>query len=824
MDSSKAILFIALLLLVFGGAWLIFDESPRPLPPIATVGDGSPGVAVLSKPAEAIAPKVAQSSAQDPEASPTESQSEAQPAVTRVAQGRTVKVVDTDDNPIAGVRVHYLISEEERWRKQFDAMKEKVELVKALDHNRQTEAAESKVSDHAGLIDLPLTGVGLVSADSGTASNIAVVEPYEEGTEQQIILQLEPYSRMAVRVVQPDGSPAANQVVRLQASDRSKVDAPGQSWARWTPIRSSIPTDADGRTNIRLDLEPLLDMGFLRIDDPVYQLSIFGMSAPLLEQRVDVDTTEEVVLTLPAHGVIQVQMQGFPASMVPQVGNLNAPERRGFFNQLKATTEEPVDGIWTYEQVPLGSEYAVNVVYHYQQDAWLTANLVNENGEEFPNGLSSDGLSAWIWAPPNYMTAIKLQNEIGHEGSLVTKAPQSHKPEQLALPFSRVIFEYNPMAQWGRRNPGFDEYRYAVVDLPAAEPGKPYELGDVKLLPLDDLLQVEVVDIQGQPIPNAKAEVDYHYFWGSGDNIRDTWRGVHYLPHDMKTDDDGSLSIYGPSWQFACNINKVYYPDKEDFLPEEFRLKVSHADYQTVQIDFQPTDRKLRAVLQQAASVTGSVLKSEHYSRISVCAVKPGTPTVVYGQEPDFLGWARVERRTPKGESALPFTLTGLPPEPCDIIFLEGDGGSEFHRIPSVPTQVGSTRPGVLQDIDLLPFLDFVELEVIDENGVRVGGDALASTFERIMRFSPDFRSGSGTATTIRDDRLCIHMAKGTKYFGTLRGDGFAQIKLDGLEAGVHVVHLNSLPRIVRADPRRTGHVEWLRNWCGRIHSAHLPV
>ena len=751
-----------------------------------------------------------------------------------------MRVLDADDKPVAGIEVYYYLSEEERWLKQFAQMKGFLPQMRQMDLGQIRHESVSKVSDASGLIDLPLTGVGFVSADSGEACNVELLQEYVEGTAQQVDLKLVPYQSLPVRVVHSDGRPASGYATQLLAVASDDSDET-RSFGREVPMRTSNPTDADGRTSLRLELDSLLKEVSNRLPNPLIQVAVLTASDKVAHQTVDIDAKDEIELVLPDSGMILIHLQGFPESMFPRVSAVYPSDSgQRFASGLTAQDKEPKDAKWVYVDVPLGQEYSmavhqrvpgkenssrgtnfeekrfngptkpgetVPIVLHYQQDAWLTAQLVGADGSSPIKALDGSLVSAWIWHPPNYMTALRLDMEVGNDGSLVAKAPSSDVPGHLAVPFSRLMIEYDPNQHGSRRNSANKNYLFADLELPSANPVQPYELGKVALESIDDLLTIQISDASGKPISRATAELEYLRRWGRGDRQHERWASINKPSWETQTNDEGAANIQVPNWRFACNIHKVYYADKVDDTPNELRLKVNHADYQSTEVYFDPSQKHIDVKLDIAASLSGGILKSERYRNMVVGIVNPGTP---YLEEVSDAVYARGGGRGYSSRweklKSIPFHLHNIAPGVHDVVFFASNDGAEVHRISGVHLAAGENAPAALQDVDLMPYLDFVEVELLDEEGNQLRGEELKNLKIRAMRYSPDFKSGQGAGLTIIDDRIVLDIPIGGHFNGKIEVAGYSELVLKAVPAGIHPRKLSKYP-VVRLRLSNADHI-----------------
>jgi hypothetical protein len=822
MDSSKLALLFVILLALFGGIWLIFDESEPPVKPHLP----EDGTEQRAEAAAAATEVLASDASLQESAAPEEGKPE-----RRSPLGRTVLVTDADGTPLQQVRVDYVLSNEKRWLIQLDDIRNNLAQVRALDFERFRAEGKSKTTDAGGLVDLPLEGIGIVGSDNGHACNLEMVEEYQEGVPQQVVLKLVPYPSLAVKVLHADGSPAQGYTTKLSGVSRARSHGEDESQVDWMPLRTSAPTDDNGETRLRLGVNPILDLYKEHLDNPVFRVAVSTANGEVAGQRVDLNRAKSVELRIPENGVIQIHLQGFPESMHPRLDSTSMENgRMRFPSPMKPVEGQPADGKWIFKDIPLGHEFStsihqwdpsgdgtsqstrfdsrqhagptkagetVPIVFHYLQDARLSAKLTSADGTPLDKTMDTAGVSAWIWHPPNYITAHGLSIEVGSNGSLVAKAPTSKMPGQLDVPFSRVILTYDPFSFGDTLRSGPKQFLFADVELPPSKPGEPYDLGDVAMAPVDDLLTVRISDPNGNPVPRVETQIEYLHRWGTGDRRREAWTPMFNIGERLGHATDGMGSLQFPSWRYLCNINKAYRPDRVDENPEEFKLLVNHPDYQKEVIPFGPDRKHIDVRLKAGARLSGGILKSERYTNMIVGAVKPGT-TYLERVPKDVLARGGGRGYSSRWEKlrSIPFELGNLEPGLHDIVFFSSNEGAEVHRITGVNLAAGDNAPAVMQDVDLRPYLDYVEIEILDEQGHAIRQQQLNGMKIRVMRYAPDLRSGSGAGFIFLNDRIVVDIPKGGVFNGKVEVEGYREFVFRGVEAGIHSKQLSKFATV----------------------------
>ena len=80
--------------------------------------------------------------------------------------------------------------------------------------------------------------------------------------------------------------------------------------------------------------------------------------------------------------------------------------------------------------------------------------------------------------------------------------------------------------------------------------------------------------------------------------------------------------------------------------------------------------------------------------------------------------------------------------------------------------------------------MDYLEIEILDEQSNPIRGQQLKELKLRVMRYAPDFRSGSGAGLILLNDRIVVDIPKGGVFYGKVEVEGYREFVFKGVEAG----------------------------------------
>ena len=443
MNPSKALVILLFVAALVTGIWLVLEESPPSLKVLGTDGTENTQAADLSS------------------ATPDQPAAIAPP--TRDAVERSVKVVDTNGDVVVGVRVSYQLTSGQREYKNFARMEEQLEEMQAMDFATSFLGSPYLVSDSDGLAHLAEDGFGLVFADTGKMSGLALVDKPGVGKPKQYVLQLSPYPSLPIQVINADGTPAPGMTVDLLYTKKDDEPNNSQRWQWRNGLAHSLPTDATGFTSIRMDPASSLKVRNQNIDQVNLQIAILeGLVTPLI-QDVQIDQTELLILRLPRCGSVEVRLSGYPANFFPKLVLMEDNEP-GLFPGLIALSPQEIkgkNGVWSFPRVALNKEYSVqifrfaiqrkgsqsqtsqsrtelptkqfsgpiragesvSVEMEYLKGAWLTGRILQADGKPIKTGRYMGKFYFQAGKGGQITPNMKLEADVAAEGTFVIPAP-----------------------------------------------------------------------------------------------------------------------------------------------------------------------------------------------------------------------------------------------------------------------------------------------------------------------------------------------------------------------------------------------------------------
>ena len=880
MNPTKLVAPLLILAALSAGIWLIFEKSPPPLPNVdamaeveaENVGDGSSVEAM---------PEIDSISHADP-IPDAATQSE------RKATGRNVRVLDPTGRPLAGVKVYWHFDGDLSHLKEFLALKKSPELMGQPDPRRWQRQADPRITDNQGSAQLPAEGFGMIAAFGKRMGKVILAEPLADGGSQNLELRLEPFSVLPVQVLRADGKPAAGKSVALIGKERILPEkSTFGGWSTWEPIRRTQITDANGETEFQMDLEttPKFASAEYSIDEFEFRVQMETELGDPVFAVIEPDARKKVTLRMDAAGTVHAKLNGYPNTLLPRLSIVDeATEFHRLGKAVSPTNFTAKEGLWIFEEVPLGKRLNLNIVrgfrkkengsvshsyrstklpttafdgptapfeiveiqFDYAEDAWLTGRLLDDDGQPVDGSDKNYEHSISIFDSKGLPNSISVIAEIDTDGNFIAKRPDPELLQKIRLnPDILMIQRSFEGRSFGRNREAPSPLAWVAIPIPAETSGPTFDLGDVQLAIQKPLIEVTVVDEAGNPIKGAQVSFQAYTAINSGGRTHGSWSNFHFRNQNFQTPEKGNVAVHGINWDRTYYFT-THFGESVSVIPiSELKATARHNNYLPQTKEFTPADKAVQITLSKAGSILGSIIPSPMFGYLEVLAVPTGESSL------DGNNHSRVKIQNPHsfGQSSNPkpvkFNINGKAPGIYDVVFCASQGGLEFHRISGVEVSIGGSSDPRLQEIDLLPYLEFVTLEIVGLDGVALNDAKLKKLRGCGMRYDSTWKSGKGCAWEVHQDRIWFEVGIGQTLNMLIKFDAYAPIRLDGVSSGefrkplanyksvvIEFANFDSLPQSkgmgvkLQTGPRYTGQVNLQQDegnperWGGKIAAA----
>ncbi len=447
-----------------------------------------------------------------------------------------VAVTEAPDRGVAGAEVLELVLEADDLDRVQESLAEGANLpdtYAALARSRRRTDGEGRAA-----VPRPETGLLWALAARHGGRFVMVLEP-EPTPEGEVVLLLPPARTVVVRVEEEDGAPAGGVPVVF-----AEIGDEGRTRPRWT-----VRTDPRSGLAVFPNLEVFLpDAGSDR-------RVAFVVAAPLREPpRTDLAwgelPDEPIVLRLPAHGALEVRLltqagEPYPGPVTvtayprPKAGERPPPRWR-------RPRERSADGTALFPVVPLGESLVVEA---FVADVVPFADPVATDGPERPGatrtvalrrpsadpivtGRAVDGGGRPLAATELFVEA--LPDWAFAESGVVVATDETGR---FALTLTPVTDPAQGPPAWLDVRLRGDPAIGAGATLPPLVPGRPADLGDLRLEPIPLLVAGVVLDPQGRPFPDLLLEVTAPARYGD----EEAWRMT--VGRGLRTDADGRFEL-----------------------------------------------------------------------------------------------------------------------------------------------------------------------------------------------------------------------------------------------------------------------------------------
>lgn len=680
-------------------------------------------------------------------------------------------------------------------------------------------------TDTDGLVQLESLEPQLVIAWGADMLGHALIEETHEGPHE---LQLRAVNMIEVHVVEADGVPVFDRnwrldtcVARNEELSASGADAGFRSWEyfqvwKWSSQRvGQLP---DGRRVFVAEVTEA-DVESLGGEPGPYSFEMWLNGDGLQPQRVRFapDEPGPIRFELDGHGEILLRVTGAPGGWEP---TLYAAARE---LSLDGTKQE--DGSWLFDRVPLDCQFEVRSIITSLDGRMrgLSRMSVAELGGPTVPGERVEIERSFAFPPgyvgrfiaPEGLTMDELFSEanrgIGRAEILVEMDETYHQPavwgpaaifpegefwvgsERASPPNApkdsargfRWQFYGSPRAMGESVDARDKVLLWAEARGPLPSEDAVVDLGEVPIHHGKTLLEVHVVDGQGEPIEGAGVAVA-----GRGQAERNGQAAPFQAsyPFQIPTDADGIARIQHRDWQTGLQLMPSVQVESLD-------VTISHESATELKRTIPATQTRLDVVLASAGSIAGSVLEHRGIDLAYVSIVPPGTPwsrnAEVEGTEAAYAEF----RHRPKPERA-EWELKAVPAGTYDVVVRSSTAKrDELVRIPGVVVAAGEvTRDPRLNDIRLEGAVDLLELRFFDEEGRqmdRSDHDRFAPT----IWVHASARGASGGDPTWVDGQAVFALPRGGTLDLSVSAEGWEWQPLGEVGGGVHEVRMRRARR-----------------------------
>lgn len=737
-----------------------------------------------------------------------------------VASGHRVRVLLPDGTPAADIEVvaRTVTSERLETMREYAGQTQQAILP--------GEARDSLwKTDVDGLVQLDSLEPQLVIAAGPNLLGHALIEEVREEAHE---LQLRAVNMIEVQVVEADGEPVFQRHWRLDTcvARNEELTAPGadtefRSWEyfqvwKWSSQRvGQLP---DGRRVFVAEVTEA-DIESLGGGPGPYSFEMWLNGDGLQPQRVRFAPEEPgpIRFELDGHGEILLRITGAPGGWEP---SLHAAAKD---MSLNGTKQE--DGSWLFDRVPLDCQFeARSIITSLDRRVRGSSDMsvadmagptvpgervVIERAFTFPPGyvgrfIAPVGLTMdEIFSEANRgigRAEILVEMDEGYHQPAVwgpaaifpggefwvgsERASPPNAPQDSAKGF-RWQFYGSPRAM-GESVDAPDNvllWAEALERLPAAD--AVVDLGEVPIHYGKTLLEVHVVDGQGQPVEGVGVEVS------GGGQVEWNGQTVRFqasYPYQIPTDADGIARVQHRDWQQGLQLIR-------SVQVESLEVTVSHESATEVKRTIPATQTRLDVVLASAGSIAGSVLEHHGVDLAYVSIVPPGTPwsrnAEVEGTESAYADF----RRRPKPVRA-EWELKAVPAGTYDVVVRSSTAKrDELVRIPGVVVAAGEvTRDPRLEDIRLEGAVDLLELRFFDEEG-RQMDHSDRERFAPTVWVHASAGGASGGNPTWVDGQAAFVLPLGGTLDLSVSAEGWEWQPLGEIGGGVHEVRMRQARR-----------------------------
>lgn len=741
---------------------------------------------------------------------------------------RLLEVRDLDGEPLPGVAVYYELQNNQHWDEAGN-------VASRDDPSRLLPVwwisqRPFLVTDTSGQVGLPEEGWGYAAARVADRAGVVGFVPVEHQETTPIVLQLQGVETLAVEVVDARGQPAVGYEVHYEyalAADLARPDVNSQRFLRsaWKPVGLSLPTDAEGRTQVRTEMSPsLLAAQELDAEPLVFRVRVALPFQREVVQEVRAAPEGVVRLQLPEGGVLRLQLEGYPASIEPMLTwtDPNAADRT---RRRTMTTHAGRDGAaFLFRDLPLGESFEVSfrrnepdpgrpayvanarfpehrvpgpvlegevaeATVRFAREQVITGRLLGLDGQpERPTDLLNwgrwrFGVEARHAADPTRFDYLVLEVEADGRFLAFPSTPRRGEPRRLDE-FDALYFQSRPESVYGTPEGEARHGAWKRVPLQVAPGQATIDLGDVQLGQAAPDIVVRVVDREQRPVHGAllRGEVQMQ----ASQAGEERWGRINVSGFPA-THVDGEARFAGFDFDHALSM-RMNVP-----LPAQYRMTIMHDDYlpQVVHFDAQAPEQTV--VLERAESILGSVEFPDWMRHIELRVMLPeGEPTQLPTSLPrQTIPRERVDEAS--GERpASPFELKPVPSRPFELLaqIPRSTQGALFRLRDVLP------GPEVDPRLDPLRVEDYVQRSSVEI--LLPGGQPLYAEMGLARRLSLQ-RDGMRDAlfelpAEWHERRLQLIMPRGERLQGLLTVVGCRSVRLEDLPLGESTLVLEEAP------------------------------
>jgi len=814
MNSSKHVPPLVLLLALFGGAWLVIDAT-----------DSTP---LLPDSRDGVLPTSAPIAGADPE--PLGS------TPSRKSAGRTVLVLDPAGQPVPGAKVFHHLKEDANGIERFLQDKDSIIPYKLIGIRTWAKGGPL-ITDYQGIAVLPDTGYGYLGSDTDSMAGLIALMPPPESGKQEVILTLDAYSTLPFQVIHADGSPAQGFVAAVALVNENQPPSGRGIQPLPTILHEAQPTDAAGRSFIRNDFEAVMKLRNQTFEegDRIQLQASFPLGVSISE-TVHQGQTKPVVLQLPGFGSVQVQLKGFPKDNVPEIMNRGSSDfgRPGITNSTSTRTS---DDTWEFDQIPLGQKVivqvhqrtfqqfngerhegrrgtsfkgieatgptlegeVVKVVLDYSNDIHISGRLMDHLGNPLKFDRQRQELSIQSQATGFCYQSQGYSVDMKGDGYFVARFQNPEKASLSTTPLNRLVIQLAAKEVGSYRLSNepkgpIHPFSYAALDLPIDVRVASHDIGEVQLQAKDPLIEIKAIDFAGNPIQDARIGIRFlGPTFPNNPIVRDDWLSISSRSGWQHIKAEGVLRVYGSDWETICyggyqaDVEPVYRP------VSNLRVTAGHRDYLSNTIDCSAIDREITVVLSLASTLTGSLKCSPLLMGMKLSLIDAGS---AYSTRSKAMSMINIFENRGNDEPRLEMeelNWSGLEQGLYDLVVLSSHRPTEVFRIPGISIGPGKNSDPRLQGLDLLPQLDIVRLQLVDESDRQFIGKEIEAKKKVFIRQLDGSKGGGGGKCNIMDDAIIMEIGKGQALYASVQLHGYALTKMAGLKAGTHRIQLSKM-------------------------------
>jgi hypothetical protein len=634
----------------------------------------------------------------------------------------------------------------------------------------------------------------------------------ESQAQRESAEPLQDQGALMVRVLESDGSPSPMQELALL------VDTGEGRGLRVNPVAT---TDQDGWARVDRAVALQFHKSLAKYPNArEVSIGVRGAEESYISTPVDLEHDELIELQLKPCTRILLHFIGFPGELGPTLvlGRYDAMSRN---EKIEGVPLE--DNWWRFDYVVPGETWtAVPVRPHYQEGrsrptGWrgtglpgfefegprfegetarvefrmehgpiIAGRFINSEGEPISLG-ADDGndfqVAGYAGGAPD--KDVYLWVEGFEDGRFLARPiPSQWKKGSLISGINQVHFWWKSR---GTKEEGGSSHvstlpsLSAIVKIEAEVEGDFVDVGDVTLSTESPLLSVHVSDHQGAPIERAYLKLEV---LREVNGRAPSWAGFNYLGV-QRTDQNGEGLFFAPSWEEARWFGSSSRARAALSGELAFRLTVTVRDYAPHIQELNSSTEHVNAVLGPAAGLTGTIDPGPLPSReLRLSLVETGAPVTrsnLRGRTSLAAGFSNAKPE----EGPQSFELIDLQPGSYDFVVSFDSLEWEILRIPGVA--VGAGHDGRLDSIRLVDHLSFLQVSLLDVDGIPIQEDDLGDKFASCQR---EFtREGVVASTRARllweASTVLIPFPKDAPSFdGEIRIAGCALIPLEDLAPG----------------------------------------